>query len=165
MLTLSGKMGGRKTAGERGVTEVGEVVGGRRGGDTAMGTRVGSMLHTLQLLASSVLLFCFHMAFNPAMWTTKQMLMTSLTAASPLESSESLMSCGETFCEDGRHRNKKKKTKAVRKVQCEEITKKISRNNSIKQQSLWGKCCLNDPFHNKYEKINLSFNYLESIFE
>lgn len=44
--------------------------GRREGHDTAMGTHVWSLLQTMQLFATSVLLFCFHMAFNLAVWTT-----------------------------------------------------------------------------------------------
>lgn len=47
----------------------------RRGGggeDTTMGTRVGSVLQTRQLFASSLVLFCFHMAFSLAVWTTNR---------------------------------------------------------------------------------------------
>ena len=43
----------------------------REGYHTVMGTHVWSLLQTLQLLASSVL-FCFHIAFNLALWTTNR---------------------------------------------------------------------------------------------
>lgn len=49
-----------------------EREGGEEGEDTTMGTRVGSVLQTRQLFASSLVLFCFHMAFSLAVWTTNR---------------------------------------------------------------------------------------------
>lgn len=40
--------------------------------DTVMGNHIRSLPQTLQLLASSVLLFCFHMALNLSVWTTNR---------------------------------------------------------------------------------------------